>query len=152
MHILSPETDNCPSWISGRERTTVELFHDQSPRKNVADFGGDWTRDLLVSSRTAHPTEPPRPAGSDCICRQGQSLLLEAIEGICDQWRFQSDCADVQADLNLWWWHKSYCRFSVHWLIYLYLFEQAENCQTIFVWHFNGVLLEAILLFLNKVT
>ena len=24
MHILSPETDNCPSWISGRERTTVE--------------------------------------------------------------------------------------------------------------------------------
>ena len=24
MHILSPETDNCPSWISGRERITVE--------------------------------------------------------------------------------------------------------------------------------
>ena len=24
MHILSPETDNCPSWISGRERVTVE--------------------------------------------------------------------------------------------------------------------------------
>ena len=24
MHILSPETDNCPSWISGRERMTVE--------------------------------------------------------------------------------------------------------------------------------
>ena len=23
MHILSPETDNCPSWISGRERMTV---------------------------------------------------------------------------------------------------------------------------------
>ena len=43
MHILSPETDNCPSWISGRERMT-----------------GGWTRDLLVSSRKAHPTEPPR--------------------------------------------------------------------------------------------
>ena len=25
-------------------------------------LGGGWTRDLLVSSRTAHPTEPPRPA------------------------------------------------------------------------------------------
>ena len=24
MHILSPETDNCPSWICGRERMTVE--------------------------------------------------------------------------------------------------------------------------------
>ena len=59
VHILPPETDNCPSWISGRERMTV---HDQSPRKNVADLGGGWTRDLLVISRTAHPTEPPRPA------------------------------------------------------------------------------------------
>ena len=24
VHILSPETDNCPSWISGRERMAVE--------------------------------------------------------------------------------------------------------------------------------
>ena len=24
VHILPPETDNCPSWISGRERMTVE--------------------------------------------------------------------------------------------------------------------------------
>ena len=24
VHILSPETDNCPSWISGRERMTEE--------------------------------------------------------------------------------------------------------------------------------
>ena len=24
VHILSPETDNCPSWTSGRERMTVE--------------------------------------------------------------------------------------------------------------------------------
>ena len=24
MHILPPETDNCPSWFSGRERMTVE--------------------------------------------------------------------------------------------------------------------------------
>ena len=38
-----------------------KIFHDQSPRKNVANLGGGWIRDLLVSSRTAHPTEPPRP-------------------------------------------------------------------------------------------
>ena len=24
VHILSPETDNCPSWMSGRERMTIE--------------------------------------------------------------------------------------------------------------------------------
>ena len=62
VHILSPETDNYPSWISGRERITVENISYQSPRKNVADLGVGWTRDLLVFSRTAHPTEPPRPA------------------------------------------------------------------------------------------
>ena len=26
VHVLSPETDNCSSWISGRERTTVEYI------------------------------------------------------------------------------------------------------------------------------
>ena len=30
----------------------LKIFHDQSPRKNVADFGGGWTRDLLVSRWT----------------------------------------------------------------------------------------------------
>ena len=63
VHILSPETDNCPSWINGRERMTVENISWSISTKECADFGGDWTRDLLVSSRTAHPTEPPRPAG-----------------------------------------------------------------------------------------
>ena len=36
--ILSPETDNCPSWISGRER--MKIFHDQFPQKNVAYLEG----------------------------------------------------------------------------------------------------------------
>ena len=38
-----------------------KIFPDQSPQKNVADLGGGWTRNLLVSSWRAHPTEPPRP-------------------------------------------------------------------------------------------
>ena len=45
----------------GRE-WPYKIFHDQSPRKNVADPDGGWTRDLLVSIRTAHPTKPPRLA------------------------------------------------------------------------------------------
>ena len=48
----------------GRE-WPYKIFYDQSPRKNVADLGGGWTRDLLVYSRTTHPTEPPRPAEND---------------------------------------------------------------------------------------
>ena len=88
VHILSPETDNCPSWISGRERMTVEniswsIFTDNCPswisereRMTVENISWSiftkeccrsrrgWTRDLLVSSRTPHPTEPPRPGHS----------------------------------------------------------------------------------------
>ena len=44
---------------------TKKIFHNHSPWKNVADLGGGWIRDLLVSSRMALPTEPPRPATED---------------------------------------------------------------------------------------
>ena len=60
MHILSPETDNCPSWISRRERMTVENISWSISTKECCRPQRGWTRDLLVSSRTAHPTEPQR--------------------------------------------------------------------------------------------
>ena len=63
MHILSPETDNCPSWISGRERMTVWNISWSISTKECCRPRRGWTRDPLVSSRTAHPTEPPRPLG-----------------------------------------------------------------------------------------
>ena len=62
MHILSPETDNCSFWISGRERMTVENISWSISTKECCRPRRGWTRDLLVSNRTAHPTEPPRPA------------------------------------------------------------------------------------------
>ena len=37
-----------------------ETVIDSEARTAVVQL--KWTRDLLVSSRTAHPTEPPRPA------------------------------------------------------------------------------------------
>ena len=40
----------------------VEIFQDQSLRKNFAESGGDRTRDLLITSRT----EPLRPAWPEC--------------------------------------------------------------------------------------
>ena len=61
MHILSPETDNCPSWISGRERMTIENISWSIFTKECCRPRRGWTRDLLVSSRTAHPTEAGLP-------------------------------------------------------------------------------------------
>ena len=40
VHILLPETDNCPSWISRRKRMTINVLHDRSPQKNVTDLAG----------------------------------------------------------------------------------------------------------------
>ena len=40
MHILSPETDNCPSWISGRERMTVENISWSISTKECCRPGG----------------------------------------------------------------------------------------------------------------
>ena len=40
VHILSPETDNCPYWISGRKRMTIENISWSISRKNVADPAG----------------------------------------------------------------------------------------------------------------
>ena len=64
MHILSPETDNCPSWISRRERMTIENTSWSISTKECCRPRRVLTRnlELLVSSRTVHPTESPRPA------------------------------------------------------------------------------------------
>ena len=51
MHILSPETYNYPSGISGRERMTVEIFRDQSSRKDTADLAGIQLATSLISSQ-----------------------------------------------------------------------------------------------------
>ena len=66
MHILSPETDNCPSLISRRERMNVKIFHDKSPRKDVADLARSNPQ-LPDHQLDAHPTEPPRPANKDLM-------------------------------------------------------------------------------------
>ena len=76
VHILS--TTALIESAEGRE-WPYKIFHDQSPRKNVADFGGDWTRDLLVSSRKAHPTEPPRPEGFTCTQPTWNKWLIIAV-------------------------------------------------------------------------
>ena len=51
VHILSPVTDNCSSWISGRGSMAVEFFHDQVCTKECAERG-DRTRGRLHGKRT----------------------------------------------------------------------------------------------------
>ena len=62
MHILSPETDNCPSWISGRERMTVEIISlSISMKECCRPWRASNPRPHGLQS-DAHPTEPLRPA------------------------------------------------------------------------------------------
>ena len=51
VHILSPETDNCPSWISRRERMTVENISWSIYTKECCWPSGSQTHDLLITSR-----------------------------------------------------------------------------------------------------
>ena len=62
VHTLSPETDNCPSWISGRERMTVEnISWSFSTKECCRPRRGLNPRPSGLQSN-AHQTEPPRPA------------------------------------------------------------------------------------------
>ena len=82
MHILLPETDNCPSWIRGGKRMTVEntspetnncpspswiCRRDRMTIENISwiismkECCRTWqTRNLLITSQDVHPTEPQR--------------------------------------------------------------------------------------------
>ena len=63
MQILLPKTDNCPSWISDRERMTLEnILWWTSPRKNVADLTGVKPAICPDHQSDVHPIEPWRLA------------------------------------------------------------------------------------------
>ena len=62
VSILAPVTDNCPSWISRRERMVVEMF--SWPNLNERMFCQTWGSNPQLSAYLAdmHPIELPRPA------------------------------------------------------------------------------------------
>ena len=53
VHILSPETDNCPSWISERERMTTKNISWSISMKECCTPSGGRTRNFLITSRQA---------------------------------------------------------------------------------------------------
>ena len=48
VHILSPETDKCPSWISGRERMSTENISWSISTKECCQSCGGQTCNLLI--------------------------------------------------------------------------------------------------------
>ena len=62
VRILLPETDNCPYWISGRERMTVEnISRSISAKECCWPWRGSNPQPPGLQL-DAHPTEPRRPA------------------------------------------------------------------------------------------
>ena len=62
VHILLPETDNCPSWICWRERMTVENISWSNLHERMLLTRWGLNPQPPDHQSKAHPTEPPRPA------------------------------------------------------------------------------------------
>ena len=61
VHILSPETDNCPSWISGRERMTIENISRSISANEYCRSRWGSNPQPSGLQLDAHPNEPSRP-------------------------------------------------------------------------------------------
>ena len=79
--MLSPETDICPSWISRRERMTVENISWSisakeccRPRRGLNPWPPGLQSDL-------HPTKPPRPV--DLKVNVGHCDLYFMVQWFC---------------------------------------------------------------------
>ena len=59
LHILSPETDNCPSWISGRERMTVENISWSTYTTDTTQSTTDPVLVLHIRHGTQLPSTSP---------------------------------------------------------------------------------------------
>ena len=82
VHILSPETDNCPFWISARERMTIaNISWSISTKECCRPRWGSKPRPPGLQS-DAHPTEPLRPAKAKIIYKKKKKKKI-SITVIC---------------------------------------------------------------------
>ena len=78
VHILLPETDSCPSWISGRERTTVEnISWSISTKECCRPWWGLNTRPPGLQSDGA--SNWATEAGKFCVPKVVWSLMTQSI-------------------------------------------------------------------------
>ena len=61
VHILLPETDNCPSWISGRERMTTENFSWSNFHQRMLPTWHGSNLQPPDHQLDVYPTEPQGP-------------------------------------------------------------------------------------------
>ena len=130
VHILSPETDNCP-WISGRERMTVENISRSISRKECCQPPQGLNPRPPVSSRRriqlshrgwhVHPMNSKQPVQSDhsLLCRH-KDKLHPGLSNLCPVKILINE--DVQADLSLCWAHTEVG----------FLTLQLKNCSKLF--------------------
>ena len=105
---------------------TPDQGYRQFLRKNVADVRGDWTRDLLVSSWTAHPTEPPRPASF--IHHKSKINQIDSFSSILHHFlqlvyldkKKKKMRKDLFLKTELFWWSWLLKFFKQNWLIIYY--------------------------------
>ena len=62
VHILSPVTDNCSSWISGRGRMAVEMFSWPNLHERICRTWGSNSGPLACQANSLS-IELPRPVG-----------------------------------------------------------------------------------------
>ena len=109
MHILSPETDNCPSWISGRKRMTVENISWSISTKEYCRPRQELNPRPPVSSRTAHPTEPPRPRYSslnmhaELTAQSGLNIQFTSTQTGCSSYACCHDHTCLSICLDILW-------------------------------------------------
>ena len=143
VHILSPETDNCPSWISGRERMTVEniswsIFTKECcrPRRGLnpqppglqSDGASNWATE--AGKWALVPYANIKGQGRCAQFEQGvlcQYILQYPIWFLSWEWRPWSDYGVMQADLG------SCC---------LYMTYHYENMPIQIYWKFHHQKLE----------
>ena len=115
MYILSPETDNCPSWISWRERMTIEnILWSISTEESCRPWPGSNPR-LPGLHWDAHLTVPPRPATFWLKKAPYQELWIECVSHYHSAnqrflaYHIYAKHLDKQADLSKQWRPRSEC-------------------------------------------
>ena len=85
VHILSPETDNCPSWISGRERMSVEnISWSISTKECCRPRRGLKPRPFgLQSDGASNWTSEAGNAGAKTISPESTAYACERMVCLC---------------------------------------------------------------------
>ena len=141
MHILSPETDNCPSWISGRERMTVENISwsistkeccrprwglNPRPPGLQSDGASNWATKAGIDPHDRHTWW----SGVRSARRAARQLLMWMLPLYLH--------VNQKSDYNIWWYDIWYmmtkCEKLLHCKSYLHFFSKKLSAYLRITW------------------